>query len=55
VPLPLNELAVPLITVISPRTKLVTLSVNVIVTGIGEVFVVEALVEVTDTVGEVMS
>ena len=54
-PLPLKEPAVPFVTVISPTTKLVTVSLNVIVIGIGEVLVVDALVEVTATVGEVMS
>ncbi len=42
-------------TVMSPRAKLVTLSVNVNVTGIGDVLVDNELVEVTATVGGVIS
>ena len=55
VPLPAKEPAVPFVTVISPTTKPVTLSLKVIVTGIGDVFVTEALVEVAVTVGAVIS
>jgi hypothetical protein len=55
VPLPLKLLAEPFPTVISPTTKPVTLSLNVIVTGIGEVFVVADAVDVMLTVGTVLS
>ena len=54
-PLPAKFPAVPFPTVISPTTKPVTDSLNVNVTGIGEVLVGLDAVEVIDTVGAVVS
>ncbi len=55
VPLPAKALAVPLVTVISPKTNPVTLSLKVIVTGIGDTLVGSAAVEVMATEGATLS
>ena len=54
-PLPLKDPAVPLVTVRSPTVNPVTVSLNVIVMGIGETLVVEVVEELSDMVGAVRS
>lgn len=55
VPLPLKFAAVPLVTEMSLRTNPVTLSLKVMVTGIGDILVGSAAEEVIATVGCVLS